>query len=90
MLSQPEPARTPGAPDKAWRSTSAHTIAGKRAGPNAAKLELLLSENGQFGTFPEFALHFACSHRQAIMNALGRSARSSSGKSPPPIGRHSA
>jgi hypothetical protein len=38
--------------------------------PPAARIELLLSEYGQFGTLPESALHFACSHRQAIVNAL--------------------
>jgi alpha-L-arabinofuranosidase len=42
----------------------------KHAGSNAGKVELLLSEYGQLGTFPEFSRHFARSHGQAVMNAL--------------------
>lgn len=42
----------------------------KHAGANAPKIELLLSEYGQLGTFPEFTRHFARSHGQAVMNAL--------------------
>lgn len=44
----------------------------KFAGPNADKVELLLSEYGQLGTFPRFAPHFARSQGQAVMNALPR------------------
>jgi alpha-L-arabinofuranosidase len=42
----------------------------KHAGPNAGKVDMLLSEYGQLGTFPEFSRHFARSHGQAVMNAL--------------------
>jgi alpha-L-arabinofuranosidase len=42
----------------------------KHAGPNAGQVDLLLSEYGQLGTFPEFSLHFARSQGQAVMNAL--------------------
>jgi alpha-L-arabinofuranosidase len=42
----------------------------KHAGANAGKVDLLLSEYGQLGTFPEFSRHFARSHGQAVMNAL--------------------
>jgi alpha-L-arabinofuranosidase len=42
----------------------------KHAGANATKVELLLSEYGQLGTFPEFSRHFARSHGQAVINAL--------------------
>lgn len=42
----------------------------KNAGVNASRVDLLLSEYGQLGTFPEFSRHFARSHGQAVMNAL--------------------
>jgi alpha-N-arabinofuranosidase len=42
----------------------------QHAGANANKVEMLLSEYGQLGTFPTYAPHFARSHGQAILNAL--------------------
>lgn len=40
------------------------------AGPNAGSIEMLLSEYGQLGTFPDFAKHFARSQGQAVLSAL--------------------
>jgi alpha-L-arabinofuranosidase len=42
----------------------------KYAGANAAKVEMVLSEYGQAGTFPAFAPHFARSEGDAVLNAL--------------------
>ena len=45
-------------------------LVSKHAGPNSGKVELLLSEYGQLGTFPDYSRHFARSHGQAVMTAL--------------------
>jgi alpha-L-arabinofuranosidase len=40
------------------------------AGANATKVELVLSEYGQLGSFPAFAPHFARTEGQAVLTAL--------------------
>jgi alpha-L-arabinofuranosidase len=40
------------------------------AGANAAKVEMVLNEYGQLGTFPTFAPHFARTEGQAVLTAL--------------------
>ena len=42
----------------------------QHAGANAGNVGLILSEYGQLGTFPPYALHFARSQGQAVLNAL--------------------
>lgn len=81
-IGNPEKDTLPGGLDEFFVYTAArmiglgaqvqHTqeLVARHAGANAAKVEMLLSEYGQLGTFPEFSRHFARSHGQAVMNAL--------------------